>query len=105
MTTMWIGPDENLRVGDKGFLVEHSNPFQGWERHELRDTPAHTNQSRKPRLNGWCGSWNNTNTYGRGVWRVIRVAKNGRCLIQELGGDERQAVLDELGYPDLTDED
>lgn len=65
--------------------------------------PAHTNQSHKPRLRGWCGSWNDTSTYGRGVWEVVRVAKNGRCLLSELDGDEMQAVLDDLGYPDLTD--
>lgn len=103
MTTMWIGPDETLNVGDKGFLIKHKNSTQGWERHELRDTPAHTNQSHKPRLRGWCGSWNDTSTYGRGVWEVVRVAKNGRCLLSELDGDEMQAVLDDLGYPDLTD--
>ena len=103
MTTMWIGPDETLSVGDKGFLIKHKNSTQGWERHELRDTPAHTNQSHEPRLRGWCGSWNDTSTYGRGVWEVVRVAKNGRCLLSELDGDEMQAVLDDLGYPDLTD--
>ncbi len=103
MTTMWIGPDETLSVGDAGFLVEISHTTDRWERHELRDTPAFTNVSREPQLHGWCGSYNNVATYGRGVWRVIRVAKNGRCLIQELEGDEMQAVLDDLGYPDLTD--
>lgn len=103
MTTMWIGPDETLSVGDKGFLIEHSNYTQRWERYELRDVPAHTNQSHKPKLHGWCGSWNNTATYGRGVWEVVRVAKNGRAFIKELEGDEMQAVLDDLGYPDLTD--
>lgn len=40
MTTMWIGPDETLNVGDKGFLIKHKNSTQGWERHELRDTPC-----------------------------------------------------------------
>ncbi len=103
MTTMWIGPDETLNVGDKGFLIEISHTTDRWERHELRDTPAYTNQSRKPKLNGWCGSYNNVATYGRGVWEVVRVAKNGRAFIKELEGDEMQAVLDYLGYPDLTD--
>ena len=103
MTTMWIGPEKTLSVGDKGFLIEHSNSTQGWERYELRDTPAYTNQSHKPKLHGWCGSWNDTATYGHGVWEVVRVAKNGRAFIKELEGDEMQAVLDDLGYPDLTD--
>lgn len=104
MTTMWIGPDERMSVGDKGFLIELSHGTQGWQRYELRDTPAHTNQTRKPTLHGWCGSYNDLNTYGRGVWEVVRVAKNGRCLIQELDGTARQAVLDDLGYPDLVSE-
>lgn len=106
MTTQWIGPDDSLELNDIGFLIEKSNPVNGgWERWELRDTPPHTNQSNMPRLYGWCGSYNDVSTNGHGVGKVIRVAKNGRCLIQVLEGDAQQAALDELGYPDLTAED
>ena len=101
MTTMWIGPDENLNVGSIGFLIEISNAISGYERYELRDTPPYTNQSHKPVLDGWCGSYNDTSTYGKGMWVVERMAKNGRALIRELEGDELQAALDEFGYPDL----
>lgn len=106
METKWIDEQaEPLSVGDAGFLVRNSYENTGGERYELRDTPAHTNQSHMPRLVGWCGSWNNVSTYGEGVWKVIRVAKNGRLLLQEIEGAERQAFLDEYGYPDLTPED
>lgn len=104
MTTQWIGPDESLAVGDIGFLIENSSEMNGgWERWELRDTPPYTNRSKMPRLNGWCGSYNNVSTNGHGIGKVIRVAKNGRCLIQTLEGDEQQAALEELGYPELGD--
>ena len=106
MTQKWIGPfyDEQLpQVGYIGFLVRISNQIKGWERHELRDTPAYTNESRQPKLNGWCGSWNDTSTHGCGLAKVVRVAKNGRVLVQEVDkdSDEGQATLEELGYPGL----
>lgn len=102
MTTQWIGPDESLKLGDKGFWIEKQNPYNGgWEKHELRDTPAHTNQSNRPLLDGYCGSYNNVATYGRGSAKVIRVAKNGRCLIQTIEGQELTDFLEESGYPDL----
>ena len=58
--------------------------------------------SRVPRLIGWCGSYNNISTSGCGVWKVTRIAKNGRMLIQEATAEEVEAFLEEMGYPDLT---
>jgi len=104
MTQKWIGPDENLKVGDVGFLIEFSNPYDSSERYELRDTPAITTGSRMPQLEGWCGSYNNLATYGRGMVKVIRVASNGRCLTEELAGIELVAALEELGYPELIEQ-
>ncbi len=105
MTTKWIGPDETLSLGDVGFFIEFHNENTGGERYELRDTPAHTNRSHQPRLVGWCGTYNNIGTHAAGMAKVIRVAKNGRCLVQFLEGDELQAELEELGYPDLDADD
>ena len=99
--TRWIGPDETLSVGDIGFLIEKSHNTAGWERYELRDTPAYTNQSRQPRLDGWCGSYNDLSTSACGMVKVERMAKNGRALVRELEGDELAAALEELGYPEL----
>lgn len=104
MKPMWIGPDETLSVGLVGFLVEISNRLQGRDRYELRDTPPTTNQSYQPRLYGWCGSYNDTNTHGRGLWRVERVARNGRAFVVELSGSELAAGLEELGYPELLEQ-
>lgn len=106
MTQTWIGPldlGDLPEVGSVHFLVEISKDG-GYTRYELRDTPPYTNQSREPKLNGWCGSFNNVATYGKGLAKVIRVAKNGRVLVESVARDceEAQATLDELGYPELT---
>lgn len=101
MTTKWIGPDESLAVGQIGFLVEHSDSMTGRTRFELRNLPAHTNQSHKPRLEGYCGTYNDVATYGRGVVKVVRMAANGRALVQVLEDDALTSALEELGYPEL----
>ena len=102
MKQIWIGPDETLHVGDTGFLVEQCNVMHDSSRYELRDTPAYTNRSHEPLLHGWCGTYNDLATYGRGMVRVIRLARNGRALVQEIGGEELEAALEELGYPELA---
>lgn len=102
MTTQWIGPDETLAVGDVGFLINLSNPFRGTDSYHVSQTPAHTNRSHQPQLQGWCGSWNDTSTNACGVVRVERVAKNGRALVRQLEGEDLAAVLEDLGYPDLA---
>jgi hypothetical protein len=101
MTTQWIGPDENLKLNDVGFLIRFDNSNTGAERWELRDTPACKNISHEPVLNGWCGSYNNISTNATGMSKVVRVARNGRCLVQSIDGQELKAALEELGYPDL----
>jgi hypothetical protein len=101
MAQKWIGPDETLSVGDVGFLIEQTHENQGWTRYDFRITPAHTNMSREPKLFGWCGTTNNLSTHGRGMARVIRVAKNHRVLVEGLAGAEVEAALEELGYPEL----
>ena len=102
---MWIGPDEMLKVGDFGFLIEKSHDNHGWTRYELCDTPEVANISREPRLYGWCGSYNNLSTTGCGMYRVKRVAKNSRCYIEQLEGAELAAALEDLGYPELYSEE
>lgn len=105
MTKKWIDEQEGYNVGDAGFLVRNSHETDGWDRYHLRDMPAHTNVSRVPRLVGWCGSYNNISTSACGVWKVVRVAKNGRMLITETDADETATFLEEMGYPDLTEDD
>jgi hypothetical protein len=102
MTSQWIGPDDSLTVGQIGFLVEKHHAVKGWTRFELRDIPAHTNESREPQLDGWCGTDNGLATYARGMARVERVARNGRAYVVELDGGDLVAALAELGYPDLA---
>jgi hypothetical protein len=50
---------------------------------------------------GWCGSYNDLSTSGCGMARVVRVARNGRALVETLAGYDLAAALDELGYPEL----
>lgn len=105
MTAMWIDGGENLSVGEIGFLVRISNPERRSERHELRDRPPYTNISHQPTPRGWCGSYNGTSTSGCGVWKVTRIAKNGRAQIVEVTDrDALVAFLDEYGFPELLDE-
>ncbi len=108
MTQKWIdeqvheyeaGPE---KLGEMGFLIEISHENTGATRHKLSYTPAYTNQSNQPRLEGWCGTYNNVATHGCGVWKIIRIAKNGRTLLEEVpDGPDRQAFLEEMGYPDI----
>lgn len=97
----WIGPSEDLDVGQIGFLIEFSNPVKGSETWVLRDTPAHTNQSHQPQLSGWCGSYNDTSTHAHGMAKVVKVARNGRAQVVALNGAELTDALEELGYPEL----
>lgn len=101
MKTQWIGPDENLALDQVGFLIRFSNENNAGTRYVLRDTPASTNQSHEPRLHGWCGSYDNISTTAEGMVKVIRMARNGRALVQELEGEELANGLEELGYPEL----
>jgi hypothetical protein len=91
-------------VRDTGFLVRISHETNSWERYELRDTPAMTNQPREPRLHGWCGTTNNISATACGMVRVTRMARNGRALVQEIEGQELAEALEDLGYPDLYEE-
>ncbi len=99
MTQKWI--DEQDFDGDKAFLVEFYNSSAVRWSYVLRNTPAYTNLSNEPRLRGWCGSYNNVSTTGCGAWKVLRVAKSGRVLIEEMEGEELNEFLDEMGYPEL----
>lgn len=99
---VWI--DGTYDLGSLGFRIDRSTPGQG-ETTTLSQRPAHTNQSHQPRLYGWCGSSNNTNTYANGVWKVTRVASNGRVQICEVTDHaEVEAWLDSVGFPDLADQ-
>lgn len=102
MTTKWIGPDDKLELGQTGFLILHC-PEQGGNRYELRDQPARTNNTHKARLTGWCGSYNNVSTHAEGLGKVIRMARNGRALVEtiEADSDEEKTILEDLGWSGL----
>lgn len=107
--TMWIDHDphfeEHLGVGDTRFLINVYNSNREWDRYDLRDHPARTNVSNQPRAVGWCGTYNDTETHGCGVWRVTKVAKNGNLkIIKVTDKAELEEFLEEYGYPDLLSE-
>lgn len=103
---MWINncDDKNFKIGDMGFLSVHSRQ-QRADFYRLRQRPPHTNRSGEPRPNGWCGETNNVSVTGIGVWRVVRIAKNGRIQIQKIKArEEIVSFLDTVGYPELLEE-
>lgn len=99
---MWIENDyQNRGYNYVGFLVCRVNQH-GTERYNLEDHPPHGNTSGKPTPCGWCGTYNNIATYGMGVWRIVRIARNGRIEIAEVTDkDNLMKYLDDVGYPDL----
>jgi hypothetical protein len=104
MTTKWIGPfHEDFKIGDCGFLIRIVNNRTGGSEHcQFRDTPARTNQSLEDRLYGWCGSYNDVATHAAGLWKVVKVAGNGRLKVEQLGGAELADGLENFGYPELN---
>ena len=103
----WIGPDYALLLGAEGFLVECSDLTRSGcpTTCRLHDTPSRANQSREPRLYGWCGTTNNVSVTALGVWRVERMARNDRLYVRQLTGADLTAALEDLGYPDLDTTD
>lgn len=86
-----------------GFLVEVDRELDGGARtYSLRQHPPRGNQSGAPTLEGWCGSWNNVSTYGRGLARIVRQARNGRICLARVPASA--AMLEYLGYPELHDD-
>src|SRR5262245_60415022 len=103
--TIWIGPTDDLRIGDRGFLVHTQHNLRGWSHRELLDIPPMTNQSHRYRLEGWCGTTNDVAVYGEGMAEVIKLARNGRALVRELEGEPLRQALEDFGFPELTPED
>lgn len=99
--TKWIDEQDGFSIGEAGFLVERENSTTGADHYSLESAPAHTNQSHMPRLNGWCGSYNDLSLHACGAWRIVEQAKNGRMRIKELAGDDLRRFLEEAGYPEL----
>jgi hypothetical protein len=101
MTAIWT--DERM-VSDNlcdgiGFLVQRE-PEGKAARYSLSGTPAHTNQSREPRLFGWCGTTDNTAVYACGLATVAKKANNGRVLLKRV--EATPELLEALGYPDIA---
>lgn len=100
MPQMWIDEDR-VAAGEKYFLIKISNENTNSSKYVLQNKPPYTNRSFQPKLYGWCGTNNNVATHGEGVWRVLRQAKSGRILIEQVNGEELIEFLEEMGYPEI----
>lgn len=100
---MWIENDYQHRdYNYVGFLAHRVDINNGNERYSLDDHPPHGNASGNPKPCGWCGTYNNIATYGMGIWRIVRIARNGRIEITKVTDkDDLMKYLDDVGYPDL----
>jgi hypothetical protein len=103
-TPRWVDCDTYEHSdGQVYYLVEVLNTMDGYTRWRLSDRPCRTNQSREPRLHGWCGETNNRSVYARGLVRVTAIASDGdRCRIARLTDREQAAFLGAAGYPELS---
>lgn len=101
---MWID-SEYSKVGTIGYLVRTLNTNDGSERYSLRERPARTNVSHKPRLTGWVGETDNRSSTAVGCYRVVRTNRAGdRAQIARVEGKELADFLAEDGYPELIPE-
>jgi len=105
---IWIDDHNDYtdgKIGSMGFLVEIS-PQDRATRYDLREVPGRTNMSGDWMLSGWLGSTNNTSCHAHGIYRVARVAKNGRRLVRPVDLDSAAAYLflHEMGFVGLATE-
>lgn len=67
---------------------------------DIRDTPAITNSSREPRIDGWCGTTNDWAVYAHGEFATIDDA---RTAIAEKFGAVREIDFSEYSYDPAID--
>lgn len=96
----WAGDARHrFTVGEVGFLME-LKPEYGQKRLEVRDSPVRTAGSLDDILFGEV-SGGRTFVEALGVAKITEVAKNGRGKVQTLWGEDLDAALLELGYPEI----
>ena len=101
---MWIDLDSEVAEGDVGFLVRFEAE-RGGSRVCVRANPARTNQSRVPRVYGWCGTTDGLALHADGVVRVGKRHPYGdRLDVTPLRGADAVAALESLGWPELADQ-
>lgn len=101
MDQIWVEEQQDFGVGDSAFLICYHDESRGSACYVLRNKPAYTSSTFKPTLSGWCGTHNNLSTIGFGAWKVVRIAKSGRYLLESLEGNELNYFLNDMGYPEL----
>lgn len=99
----WIDCDSDFGVGDIGYLVSSDDSNRrAWDVLRLYRTPLRTNQSHEERLTGWCGETDNVSRTAKGVWRIVRLNKQGdRALVTQLKGADLCTFLANDGRPSL----
>ena len=99
--TLWIHPNNNLTVGQFGFLIEYWYHVKKWKRYDLLDKPIYRSEGSRPIMYGRCGGDSEVSNRCYGIWRVERISSSGRVLVVKLEDDELADALDELGYLEL----
>ncbi len=99
----WIDVCGGESVGTIGYLVSTDDSNRrAWNVLSLRERPLRTNRSHEPRLAGWCGEDNNKSRTAMGVWKIVRLNRDGdRAQIARVTGADLAAFLERDGYPEL----
>jgi len=110
MSPVWISEVDcgdswwENQLGRVGFLVKRVN-HHGASRYLLFDEPPRTNCSHSKKLWGWCGTTNGVAIVACGLSEVVKITRNGRCLLRRVPENRVAYYLCKLGCPELiTDE-
>jgi hypothetical protein len=102
--SMWIDGDK-CEVSEIGFLIEIYSENTGNVWFKLRDCPVKDRETGEWTALGYDRGQNNLHSLSQGVWKVIKVAGNGRVLLARvLDREELVKFLDDTGFPDLLAE-
>ena len=99
--------DKRIEVGKIGFLTSSYDTNTGREWHRFQLAPGRTNLSGEAKLYGWLGTTDNIDRNALGLVQIVRIFENGRAQVRRIAKgstEERDALTDVLGYPELAPE-
>lgn len=97
--------DSRIEVGKIGFLTSSYDTSTGREWYRFQFAPGKTNLSGEAKLYGWLGTTNNIDRNAHGLVQIVRIFANGRAQVRRIAegsAEERDALTDVLGYPELA---
>ena len=99
--------DGRIKVGKIGFLTSSYDTNTGREWYKFQFAPGKTNLSGEAKLHGWLGTTSNIDRNAHGLVQIVRIFENGRAQVRRIAEgsiEERDALTDVLGYPELAPE-